>query len=70
MYKKLLLPLVLGVFFISACSPATTEISPEEKRNNFDLCVLNYLERNSSQIESIREFYQQRAPIACKDELE
>jgi hypothetical protein len=67
MIKKLGLTLVFGVLFISACS---AEISPQEKKNNFDLCVINYIDRNTNAFTNNREFIENReAPRACKKEL-
>lgn len=58
----------LGLVLV-ACSSTSTEISPEEKRNNFDLCVLDYIARNDSSISSIRDSVKERAPVACRDKL-
>jgi len=32
------------VLALTGCSSAETEISPQEKRNNFDLCVIQWFE--------------------------
>jgi hypothetical protein len=57
------LALVLSASMATGCS--SSEPSPEEKRNLFDKCVLDYIEANKSEINFIMEDVREQAPIEC-----
>jgi len=51
-----------GLLVLTGCS---SEPSPEEKRNLFDKCVLDYIEANRSEINFVMEDVREQAPIEC-----
>jgi hypothetical protein len=52
MIKRLVIAITLiGLgLVLSGCSSAPSEVSPEEKRNNYDLCILNETEKATAQL--------------------
>ena len=59
---KLLAVTFSGLLLLTGCS---SEPSPEEKRNQFDKCVLDYIEANRSEINFVMEDVREQAPIEC-----
>lgn len=61
------------VLTITGCSNTQTEISPQEKRNNFDACVLDFMANPKNQGVSSwkfdREAFRQAGELACRDLL-
>ena len=62
--KKLLLLLLLSIslVLISGCS---NEISPQEKRNNFDACIIDYNTKNPYSDSEKRRNYESDAEANC-----
>jgi len=61
------------VLTLSGCSGAETEISPQEKRNNFDACVLDFMANPKNQSVTSwkfdREAFRQAGELSCRDLL-
>jgi hypothetical protein len=59
---KFAVVILSGLLVLTGCS---SEASPEEKRNLFDKCVLDYIEANRSEINFEMEDVREQAPIEC-----
>lgn len=57
------------VLALSGCSSAETEISPQEKRNNFDACVIQWFKDTGHYYKEEGYFYD-RAVKECSFHLE
>lgn len=69
MNKRLVVVLLGFGLLLGGCSSAPSEVSPEQKRNNFDKCVLDYLARSSFDPQN-RDSIVPYAEEACRGELE
>jgi hypothetical protein len=54
-------------FFLTACSSSqsTPEDSAQEKRNNYDACVIDWFINNTTNTKSSTEYYRPYAEAAC-----
>lgn len=55
------------VLALSGCSEDVTEVSPEEKRNNFDFCVIE--ERSKYNFDDYEEVLNRRVREQCSFHL-
>ena len=53
MNKRLVVVFLGFGLVLGGCSSAPSEVSPEEKRNNYDLCILNEMEIMNEEIEEL-----------------
>ena len=65
---KNVLCLVIISLFLSSCSGGSATISPEEKRNNFDLCKIEWHKEHNSSPSS--PTFEKWASEACAHYLE
>jgi hypothetical protein len=63
---SLALVALVSVALLSGCS---SEPSPQEKRNLFDKCVLDYIEENRTFSPYQNQIIEDQAPFKCKDLL-
>lgn len=62
-FTKVALTVLLTVSLISSCS---SEPSPQEKRNNYDKCVLDYIADHMSGSIPAMDAVKAKAPFECR----
>jgi hypothetical protein len=84
MNKRLVVVLLGFGLLLGGCSSAPSEVSPEQKRLDYDLCVLTQLEQAREQVKKMAEeesytfeekeqlfnYLDDEIAVYCKDELE
>lgn len=63
--KRLAIVLIGLGLVLSGCSSAPSEVSPQQKRNNFDYCVIDYMNTGNRIGSRAKDFYQERAQVEC-----
>jgi hypothetical protein len=64
-----LIPLLAAAIVLTSCSSTPAEPSPQEKRNNYDKCILDYIADNVTTSTTGMNAVKAEAPFQCRHHL-